>query len=163
MAGTYLSERVRWHSIPAPLWRRGARWLPSAVLLLVELLGPGGAVDGPALRDPKVGPDRTVQLGGDVRVKGTGSGMPDRYPGWQMVTVYVDQATITPGLVEIDLPLAALTPVEARRVGLPWTRRKAVDAMWQIRVTGAGTDLTFRGSWLFLAQLGTLGNWPEPS
>ena len=163
MAGAYLSEQVRWHSIPAPVWRRGVRWLPTALVLLVELLGPGGVIDGPALRDPKVGPDRSVDLGGDIRVKGTGSGMPARYPGWQMVTIYVDRATIRPGLIEIDLPLADLTLLKARRVGLPWTRRKAVDATWQIHVTGTGTDLTFRGNWLFLAHLGTLGNWPEPS
>lgn len=141
---------------------QGCALAAAALVLLVELLGPGGVI-GPALRDPKVSPDPSVDLGGDIRVQGTGSGMPARYSGWQMVTICVDRATIRPGLVEIDLPLTALTLLKARRVGLPWTRRKAVDATWELRVTGAGTDLTFRGSWLFLAHLGTLGNWPEPS
>jgi hypothetical protein len=76
--------------------------------------------------------------------------------------VYRDRATITPGLHEIELDLAAMTLTSARRVGLPWTRRKSVDATWEVIAKGPGADLTVRGSWLFLAQLGRLGGWPEP-
>lgn len=162
MAATYLSELVRWGSTPAPIWRRGVRWLPTAVVFAIELLGPGGSIGGPDIRDPEVGRDTSVALGGNVVVKGTGCGMPSRYPAWQPVSLYIDRATIQPGLQEIALPLAALYVVEARRVGLPWTRRKAVDATWQIRAASDDADLTFRGGWVFLAHLGTLGGWPEP-
>jgi hypothetical protein len=133
------------------------------VVTLLELLGPGGFIGGPDIHDPEVGLDTSVDLGGDVTVRGTGSGMPSSYPSWQPVTLYVDRATIMPGLHEVDLPLASLTLIDAYRIGVPWTRRKAVDARWQLHVSGEKTDLTFRGGWVFLAHLGVLGNWPEPS
>lgn len=38
-----------------------------------------------------------------------------------------------------------------------------MDARWAIRAVGPQVDLTFRGSWLLLAHLGTLGGWSEPA
>lgn len=89
--------------------------------------------------------------------------MPPRHAAPQIVTVYADRATFTPGTDEVLLPLRALRLDSARRVGLRWTRRKAADALWEAKVTGYRATLTFRGWWLLLAQLGTLAGWAEPA
>lgn len=163
MTPKHLSETVDWSFTPQPLWRQGVRWLPKAMVFVIEVLAPGGFIDGPVSRDPRVSPDRSVDLGGEVRVKGRGMGMPSRYPGWQPVTIYRDRATITPGLSATVLDLGALTVTSARRIGVPWTRRKAVDATWEVVTEGPEAELTFRGPWLFIAHLGKLGEWPEPA
>lgn len=145
------------------MWRRAVRWIPAALGLGVELLtSGGGSIERPPVYDPTFEPG-TDSMVGMVSVDGTGAGLPVRYPGSQLVSVYRDRATIQPGLTEIELPLQGLAVVRSQRVGLRWTRPKAVDAMWVVQVRGDGIDLTFRGSWLLLAQLGTLGRWPEPA
>ena len=158
-----LSDHVAWSSTPVPIWRRAIRWIPAILGLGIELLGQGGgSIEGSPVFDPKLEAGGEGVLG-TVSVAGTGGGMPAKYPATQVLSIYQDRACIQPGPVEVELPLRGLAVVGARRVGLRWTRRKAADAVWMVQVRGDGMDLTFRGRWLMLAQLGTLGQWPEPA
>jgi hypothetical protein len=102
------------------------------------------------------------QVLGRLTVTGTSRVMPAATYQPQPVDVFVDRATIAPGLTEVRLPLETLTISRASWVPRPLTRRKAVDAVWVIDVTGPETSLSFRGRWLALAYLGTLAGWPEP-
>ena len=61
------------------------------------------------------------------------------------------------------MPLASMRVTDARPAGLRWSRRKAADTTWSIETKGADVALTFRGRWLLLAQLGSLGGWSEPT
>lgn len=161
----HLSDRVKWSSSPTPLWRRLTRSIPAILGFAVDLLTPGsggGGSGGAWPSDPEMGTDTDTVLG-TVTLTGRGGGMPAAFPSDQMVTIYEDRATIAPGITEVKLPLSSMTVVSARRVGIPWTRRKAVDVHWSIKVVGDQVDLTFRGRWILLAHLGTLGGWPEPT
>ena len=115
--------------------------------------------------DPRLAAGRRGSLDkevGTIKVSGRGAGLPDAYPSPQIVWVYLDRAVIRPGQHEVTLPLAELTVTEAERVAIPWTKRKAADAIWRVRAVGPDADVEFRGSWVLLAQLGTLAGWPEP-
>jgi hypothetical protein len=155
---------VDWSNSRVPLWRQLIRWLPTIVGAGLQLLTQSGSgpLNGPPAKDPKITPGSGTPIGHLV-VTGSGEGMPPKYPAPQLVTVYTNRATITPGTDEVVLPLRALRLESARRVGLRWTRRKAADAFWEGKVAGEGMTLTFRGRWLLLAQLGTIAGWPEPS
>lgn len=119
-------------------------------------LGGGEAID------PRLHPDVDEPLG-HVAVAGLGGVMPAAYPSTQVVTIYADRATIMPGLHELTLPLASMRVTNARQARLRWSRRKAADATWSLQTEGPNIALTFRGRWLLLAQLGTLGGWSEPT
>ena len=108
-----------------------------------------------------MGSDADESLG-HVTVAGVGGGMPAAYPSPQVVTIYADRATITPGLHQLTLPLTFLRVTNAGPAGLRWSRRKAADTTWVVETEGTDVALTFRGRWLLLAQLGSLGGWPEP-
>lgn len=164
-----LSSQVVWATSPVPLWRRAARWVPAAVwaLVLLGLAAGGGSgvasnLPWPDARDPQLPDDPDVDPVGSVWAWGQGAGLPTAFPSKQLVSVYLDRATVQPGLTERILPLADLQLRSARRRGLPWTARKAVDATWRLHLTGEGTDLSMQGTWVLLAQIGTLAGWPEP-
>jgi hypothetical protein len=146
-----------------PGWRRLLRWGPYAFECLLAVVGDtsllGSSSQDP---DPRISADGSDPIGW-VDVKGKGAGMPRAYPSTQPVAIFLDRATITPGLHEIVLPLQSMRLVEARPSRVRWTRRKDVDATWILEVTGPDALLTFRGPWLLLGQLATLGRWPEPS
>lgn len=136
--------------------------VPTTLGHALDLMSPGGTfVGGGDVLDPKVGSDAAEPLGA-VTVTGVGGGLPAAYP-IQVVTIYADRATITPGLHEVDLPLTSMRVVAGRPTGFRWSQRKAVDAMWSIDTRGADMLLTFRGRWPLLAQLGSLGGWSEPT
>ena len=160
-----LSQTVAWSSVRAPWWSRAAEWVPCALFVGLGLLmapfggSDGGAVEGPQVVDPELG----MEPLGTVAICGRGAGLPAAFPEWRSVDVHLQSATIEPGLRPLVLPLADMTIVEARRIGLRWVPRKAANARWLIRATGPDIDVTFAGAWLLLAHLGTLGGWPEPT
>jgi hypothetical protein len=158
-----LPDQVAWTSTPAPAWRRLIRSVPGLLELVLNLTTGGGTIQvGPEPTNPDVTQDPDAALG-TVTVTGKSPSMPAAFPGPQVVTIYSHRATITPRFTEDELPLALMTIVHATPTGLRWTRRKDVDATWSIHALGDGIDLTFRGRWLLLAHLGTLGNWREPA
>ena len=158
-----LSELVSWSFSPMPRWRVAARWVPAAVGALISVVSNyAGTISGPESFNPVIDPESTEPLGW-ARVTGKGAGMPTAYPAAQIVAIYLDRATITPGLHPVTLPLTLMQPSTANPVGVRWTSRKDVDTHWVIHLTGPGIDLTLHGSWLLLAHLGTLGHWPEPA
>lgn len=166
--GDSLSSHVVWSALPVPYWRRIGRWVPTIVWAVVALVlsldGPPvmTTLSGPSTSDPRI-PKADTELLGSVTVWGRGGGLPAAFPSKQPVSVYVDRATIRPGLIETALPLTALKLDSARRRGPRRRRRKAFDASWEMRVTGQDTDLRMLGPWLLLAHLGNLGDWAEPA
>jgi hypothetical protein len=136
--------------------------MPTALGAVLELMAPGpGSLGGGEVLDPRIDSDADEPLG-HVTVAGVAGGMPAAYPSPQVVTIYEDRATITPGLQQLTLPLASLHVTNARPAGLRWSRLKATDTTWVIKAEGTDVALTFRGRWLLLAQLGSLGGWSEP-
>ena len=157
-----LSGHVTWYSRPIPRWRRALRWVPFALALVLSFAFQSTApLSGPDRVDPPLIPEDAEPLGW-LQMSGVGEGVPSAYPSKQLVAVYLDRATVTPGLEAVVLPLNSMKVVSARPVGVRWTRRKDLDALWELNAEGAGNALTFRGRWLLLGQLGTLGDWSEP-
>jgi hypothetical protein len=101
-----LSDVVDWSSTPVPLWRHVARWALSLVVFVALVLINASYWEPPEPGDPRLDSDdgHSEQVLGRVTVRGTGGGMPERYPAPQAVTVHPGRATICPGLTALDLP-----------------------------------------------------------
>ena len=170
-----LSSTVTWATTGVPAWTHAWRWVPtilgsvlSLVMSVLSLTNPGGGgwadfPGGPESVDPPVPMDPRLALSTRaVKVRGTGGGMPPRYATTERVTLYRNCAKIA-SVGEPELPLQSMRIEHARPRRLRLTRRNCLATRWNIRVVGPEIDLTFRGPWLMLAQLGKLGGWSEPS
>lgn len=90
--------------------------------------------------------------------------MPPPWAGRQAITCFNRRAAINPTGFEgpgVTLPLAQLGIAQCRAKSR-LTRGRYATAHWVLALTGENQELTVAGSWLTLAWLGHLGQWPEP-
>jgi len=163
-----VDEVVSWSVDPTPVWVRAAGVGQFLVQAVLEVGSGAGAtpVERPdALRRCRLPATRTESINlAPVFVEGEADWLPPAWAGKQLVTCGWDAVTINPkgiGGSEVQIPLSRLSIADAEPK-TRWSRRRYATANWVLTLTEGANSVVLTGSWLTLAWIGHLANWPEP-